>query len=47
MVHGKTHLYTTAVLFLSIVAFYLVLAFNYPVAYIWATYEDLYGLDAL
>lgn len=34
---------TALALFVLIVTTYLVLALYYPVAYIWATYEDLYG----
>ena len=37
------HSFTATLLFLAVLAAYAVMAIWYPVAYIWATYEDLYG----
>lgn len=43
MIKGNTHQYTATLLFILITGGYGVMAFNYPAAYIWATYEDMYG----
>ncbi len=43
MIEGNAHRYTATLLFILITGTYAVLAFNYPVAYIRATYEDMYG----
>ncbi len=43
MGNGKTHLVTAMLLFVIIVSSYLIMAFNFPVAYMIATYEDLVG----
>lgn len=37
------HQYVVVFAFLLVVSGYAVMAFNYPIAYIWATYEDLIG----
>jgi len=42
-INHHTHVLTSLGLFLLITSTYLVLAIHYPVAYTWATYEDLYG----
>ncbi len=34
---------TTSALFIAVVGIYLLLAVRYPMGYIWATYEDLFG----
>ncbi len=43
MTKSNVHQYIAALLFVLIAGGYGVMAFNYPVAYIWATYEDMYG----
>lgn len=43
MLKNNAHVITALALFVLIVTTYLVFAMAYPVAYIWATYEDLYG----
>jgi len=42
-INRYSHILTSIGLFLLITTTYLVLAIYYPVAYTWATYEDLYG----
>ena len=37
------HQYVVVIAFLLVVSGYAIMAFNYPIAYIWATYEDLIG----
>ena len=37
------HQYVVGFAFVLVISGYAVLAFNYPIAYIWATYEDLIG----
>ncbi len=43
MIKNHTHIITASTLFTLIIGVYLFLIWNYPVTYIWATYEDLYG----
>ena len=43
MMKNQEHVIAVSVLFICIVTAYLVMAWYYPIAYIWATYEDLYG----
>lgn len=43
MLRIKPHQVTVAVIFLLIVGGYLVMAMRFPIAYIWATYEDSFG----
>lgn len=43
MIKGKAHQYTAALLFVVIMGGFGIMAVYYPVAYIWATYEDMYG----
>jgi len=39
----RPHVMTTSFIFAAVVAVYTILAFFYPMGYIWATYEDLFG----
>lgn len=43
MVNNRIHVLTAFGLYALVVTVYLLLAYSFPVAYIWATYEDLYG----
>lgn len=43
MIKNQVHVITVSILFICIVTAYLMMALYYPIAYIWATYEDLYG----
>ena len=43
MMPKAPHQYVVVFVFLLVISSYAVMAFNYPIAYIWATYEDLIG----
>ena len=43
MIKKKYHILTAYSLFIFILTSYLIMAMNFPFAYIWATYEDLVG----
>ncbi|VAW80435.1 hypothetical protein MNBD_GAMMA15-1676 [hydrothermal vent metagenome] len=43
MTNSNIHQYISTFIFILILGGYAVMAFNYPAAYIWATYEDMYG----
>jgi tetratricopeptide (TPR) repeat protein len=43
MIKKKFHILTVYALFISIITIYVIMAMSFPLAYIWATYEDLVG----
>ena len=43
MIKKKSHILTVYALFITILAIYVIMAMKFPLAYIWATYEDLVG----
>ena len=43
MSQPQTHQFLTLLLFVLITGAYVLMAVYFPVAYIWATYEDLFG----
>ncbi len=43
MTKARPHSITVFALFITIIAAYLIMAVKFPIAYIWATYEDLIG----